>query len=98
MEREENRRLSGMLKTDMEYLNRVLDVEKNFDIIYRVITIGGKEACMYLVDGFCKDDLIQKLLQYLWIKSRRNCRRICMEYQSSLPPMWRWMWRDVSRR
>ena len=29
MEREENRRLSGMLKTDMEYLNRVLDVEKN---------------------------------------------------------------------
>lgn len=57
--------LSGCLQKDMQYLNRVLDVEKNFDVIYRVVKIGGKEACMYLVDGFCKDDLVQKLLQYL---------------------------------
>lgn len=57
--------LSGRLQEDMQYLNHVLGVEENFDIIYRVINIGGKEACMYLVDGFCKDDLIQKLLQYL---------------------------------
>ena len=57
--------LSGRLQEDMQYLNRVLGVEENFDIIYRVVHIGGKEACMYLVDGFCKDDLIQKLLQYL---------------------------------
>ena len=57
-------RLMGSLQENMAYLNRALDVEKNFDIIYRVIQIGGKEACMYLVDGFCKDDLVQKLLQY----------------------------------
>lgn len=57
--------ISGRLQEDMQYLNQVLDVEKNFDVIYRVVNIGGKEACMYLVDGFCKDDLVQKLLQYL---------------------------------
>lgn len=57
-------RLTGSLQADMAYLNSTLDVEKNFDIIYRVIQIGGKEACMYLIDGFCKDDLVQKLLQY----------------------------------
>lgn len=68
MEREENRRISGSLKSDMNYLNTVLDVEKNFDVIYRVISFGGKEACMYLVDGFCKDELIQKLLQYFMDK------------------------------
>lgn len=56
--------LTGSLQEDMSYLNSALDVEKNFDIIYRVVQIGGKEACMYLVDGFCKDDLVQKLLQY----------------------------------
>lgn len=49
----------------MQYLDRLLDVENNFDVIHRVIDIGGKEACMYLVDGFCKDELLQKLLQYL---------------------------------
>ena len=49
----------------MQYLDRLLDVDNNFDVIHRVIVIGGKEACMYLVDGFCKDELLQKLLQYL---------------------------------
>lgn len=65
MERDENKQISGSLKTDMGYLNQVLDVEKNFDVIYRTICFGGREACMYLVDGFCKDELVQKLLQYL---------------------------------
>ena len=63
MEKEEVR-LSGNLTKDMEYLNRCLDVDKNFDVIYREITIGGKSACMYLIDGFCKDELMQKMLQY----------------------------------
>lgn len=65
MERDENKQISGSLKTDMGYLNQVLDVEKNFDVICRTICFGGREACMYLVDGFCKDELVQKLLQYL---------------------------------
>lgn len=56
--------LSGNLQQDMAYLNQVLDVDKNFDVVYRVINIAGKDACMYLIDGFCKDDLMQKLLQY----------------------------------
>ncbi len=60
----ENKRINGDLRQNMAYLNEILDVEKNFDIIYRVVHIGGKEACMYLIDGFCKDDLDQKLLQY----------------------------------
>lgn len=64
MNQEENKVLSGRLQEDMQYLNQALDVEKNFDVIYRVINFAGRDACMYLVDGFCKDDLIQKLLQY----------------------------------
>ena len=64
MERDEDRRIKGNLKSDMRYLNEVLDVDRNFDVIYRTISFGGKEACMYLIDGFCKDELVQKLLQY----------------------------------
>ena len=58
-------KLTGNLKKDVEYLNLYLKVNQNFDLICRRITIGNREACMYLVDGFCKDDLMQKLLQYL---------------------------------
>ena len=64
MNQEENKMLTGRLQEDMQYLNHALDVEKNFDVVYRVINFAGRDACMYLVDGFCKDDLIQKLLQY----------------------------------
>lgn len=55
--------MTGKLRTDMQYLNKALDVEHNFDVIFRTVNIGGREACMYLVDGFCKDELMQKLLQ-----------------------------------
>jgi stage V sporulation protein AF len=48
----------------MSYLNEKLMVDKNFDIVYRVIKIGGKDACLYFIDGFCKDELMQKMLQY----------------------------------
>lgn len=56
--------ITGNLRKDMQYLNGLLDVDNNFDVIHRIVHIGGKEACMYLIDGFCKDDLMQKLLQY----------------------------------
>lgn len=56
------------VKTDLEenmvYLNEKLAVDTNFDVVYRIIEIGGRKACMYFVDGFCKDDLMQKMLQY----------------------------------
>ena len=48
----------------MKYLNNYLAVDTSFDIVYRVIRIGGRDACMYFIDGFCKDDLMQKVLQY----------------------------------
>lgn len=57
--------ISGNLRENIRLLDQELGQENNFDLIRRVIRIGGKEACMYLVDGFCKDELLQKLLQYL---------------------------------
>lgn len=57
-------KMSGSLQETMAYLNRQLDVEKNFDVVYRVVQIGGREACLYFIDGFCKDDLMQKMMQH----------------------------------
>ncbi len=63
-EEKTNARISGVLKDDMAYLNERLAVDMSFDLVYRVIRIGERDACMYFVDGFCKDELMQKLLQY----------------------------------
>lgn len=56
--------LTGNLKQDMAYLNDILGVGTSFDVICREISFAGKDACMYLIDGFCKDELMQKLLQF----------------------------------
>lgn len=57
--------ITGDLKQDIRYLNEQLGAGKNFDVIRREVIFGGKNACMFLLDGFCKDDLLQKILQYL---------------------------------
>lgn len=45
-------------------LNNTLRVNESFDLIYRTITIGEKSACLYFIDGFVKDDIMQKLQDY----------------------------------
>lgn len=56
-------KMTGVLKENMAYLNERLAVDVSFDLVYRVIRIGGKDACIYFIDGFCKDELMQKMLQ-----------------------------------
>lgn len=60
----QNEKMTGSLQKDMKYLNARLAAQANFDVVYRVIHIGGREACIYFIDGFCKDDMMQKMLQY----------------------------------
>lgn len=57
-------KVSTQLAQNMKYLADTLYVNESFDLIYRVIDIGGRKACMYFIDGFCKDELMQKMLQY----------------------------------
>lgn len=47
-------------------IDEFLRVDKSFDLIYRVINIGGRQACFYFVDGFCKDDVMEKIMEFLY--------------------------------
>ncbi len=49
---------------NMDYLNETLKVDQSFDIICRKIRIGGREACLAFIDGFCKDELMEKILEH----------------------------------
>ncbi|MBR5800560.1 MAG: spore germination protein [Lachnospiraceae bacterium] len=56
-------KMSTSLQENMNYLSRELAVGESFDLVYRVIRMAGREACLYFVDGFCKDDSVQRVLQ-----------------------------------
>ena len=42
-------------------MNLLLRVEQNFDIVYRVVRVGNRQACIYCVDGFVKDEVMNKI-------------------------------------
>ena len=46
-------------------MSELLHSDESFDIVSREVLIGDKNAVFYFVDGFCKDVLMQKLLQFL---------------------------------
>ena len=56
---------SDTLYDNMEYLHKELNVEANFDVVYRVISIGGRQACLYFIDGFTKDETLLRILQVM---------------------------------
>lgn len=75
------------LKSNITYFNNVLNVNKNFDIVYRVVRFGGKEVCFYFVDGFLKDEMLQKMLQYFnsikeddMPEDAHEMSKVCMPY------------------
>ncbi|MCI7795987.1 MAG: spore germination protein [Lachnospiraceae bacterium] len=55
--------ISTDFDTNISYFHQVLDVQTNFDIVYHTLTIGGRRACIYFVDGFTKDEVLLRLLQ-----------------------------------
>ncbi len=45
-------------------LEQKLRIQKNFDIINRKIQVGNKEGTIYFIDGFVKDDVMEKLQEF----------------------------------
>jgi stage V sporulation protein AF len=54
---------STSLTDNMNYLNNKLDVDANFDLVYRTFYIGEREACLYCIEGFTKGDVWQKIME-----------------------------------
>ena len=59
-------RLSDNFAINVKNINKQLNVEKNFDIIYRVIGIAGHEACFYFIDGLNKDEILEKIMEFFY--------------------------------
>lgn len=53
-------RLTGDYETDRKQLEQLLRVADSFDLIARKIEIGGRKATLFFVDGFIKDEVMEK--------------------------------------
>ena len=59
-------RLSEHLDENVSNLNEILNLDSNFDIIRKGITIAGKDACIYFIDGFLEEAIMEKLLEFFY--------------------------------
>lgn len=57
--------ISDKLKENIDEWNKLLAAGENFDILYKDMTIGGREAGFFFIDGFVKDEVMQKLMASL---------------------------------
>lgn len=56
---------TGSYDSDTATLNERLRVQESFDLVTRTLQIGSRRARFYLIDGFAKDDLMEKIMQFL---------------------------------
>ncbi|MBU3876292.1 spore germination protein [Faecalicatena sp. AGMB00832] len=56
------KKVSSSFQENIDYVNQVLPVQDSFDIIRRDMTIGGKQASFYFIDGFTKDETMLKIM------------------------------------
>lgn len=49
---------------NLHLINQALRTGENFDIIVKRILIGGKRATLFCVDGFVKDEMLEKMLEF----------------------------------
>jgi len=57
---------SKNLNVNMARMHNVLNLDTNFDIIQKGLTIAGKEASLYFVNGFLNTEVMERLLGILY--------------------------------
>ena len=50
------------LKANVDYINTLLPIKESFDLIQRDIIIGERQCTFFFIDGFTKDETMQKLM------------------------------------
>lgn len=50
----------------VEELDRSLCPDDSFDLIKREIVIGGRRAALYFIDGFIKDEVFEKIMEFFF--------------------------------
>lgn len=65
-------KVNSSLNTMVKEFDSLIAVDDSYDLLKRRMTIGGRQACLYFVDGFAADDMIQKILQYFYSLTAEN--------------------------
>lgn len=66
------RKVFDSLKENVDYVNHILPVKESFDLIQRDIVIGERQSTFFFIDGFTKDDTMQKLMSSFFMIKKED--------------------------
>ncbi len=81
-----NTEFSTSLDENVSQLNQLLNIDKSFDLIYRVLDINGTKMCFYFIDGLSRDEIMQKLLEAFGKVSIENFPENAYEFSKKCIP------------
>ncbi|MCD7752309.1 MAG: spore germination protein [Lachnospiraceae bacterium] len=58
------KKLTNKVKENDKIIRQAIKADESFDIVDKALSVGDRDAHFYFIDGLCKDDLLQKILQY----------------------------------
>ena len=78
--------LTNNYNSNLQTIKKALRSEQSFDLVERDLVIGGRKAALFFVDGFFKDDIAEKILEFFY-KNLKDENFSSPEYfaQSSVP-------------
>ena len=59
-------KISDNYTANVERLRSLLDIDKSFDIIEKRLVVGGRRASLFFMDGFVKDEILEKILEFFY--------------------------------
>ena len=61
--------ISSHFSENLSRFQKIFRTDKNFDVVYHVMTIGERQGAIFFIDGFAKDDTMSRILQF-FLKTR----------------------------
>ncbi len=58
--------LTNSYSENLTLLKNALRSDKSFDLVQRDLIICGRNAAMFFIDGFIKDDIAEKIIEYFY--------------------------------
>lgn len=74
------------LQKNVNYLGTVLPVKESFDLIQRDIVIGEHKCSFYFIDGFTKDEVMQKMITGFFAIKKEDMPTTATEFSQMFVP------------
>ncbi len=76
--------MTGNYTADCTALSSLLNLSKNFDIVRRDLIIAERKCSLFFIDGFIKDEVFEKILEFLYKTTPKEISKFSDMHQFSL--------------